>query len=464
MPDLNAILATVDHGLDESVARLFELVRIPSVSTDPQYRQDCRRAAEWLCDALKGLGFEASLRDTAGHPMVMGHYAHSSHGARTPHVLFYGHYDVQPPDPLDKWLSAPFEPERRKDRKGVERMYGRGIADDKGQLMTFLEAFRAWLASGDPLPVRLTVLLEGEEESGSPSLAPFLEANASELRADAMFVCDSDMWDEKTPAITTRLRGLVHEEVTVTGPKIDLHSGLFGGAAANPIRALSGVLAAMHDARGRITIPGFYAGVTELPRDTARQWRSLKFSERRFLAGIGLKRASGEKGRSVLEQVWSRPTAEINGIYGGYMGRGTKTVIPSQATAKVSFRLVGRQDPARIRKSFRSWVKARLPADCKATFGGSGGSPAMVVDERNVYVRKAAAALRDEFGRDTVMKGSGGSIPIVRQFRDLLGMESVLVGFGLEDDAIHSPNEKYDLASYRRGIRSWVRVLDGLAR
>ena len=463
MSDLSDVLETIDRDLDRSVERLFDLVRIPSISTDPAHKQDCRRAADWLVKVLEDLGFDASVRATAGHPMVVGHYTPPKAGRNVPHVLFYGHYDVQPADPLDKWRSPAFAPERRRDADGVERLYGRGTADDKGQLMTFVEACRAWLTSRGPLPARVTILFEGEEESGSPSLLPFLAAHGHELKADVAFICDTDMWDARTPAITMSLRGLVHEEVTVTGPRIDLHSGLFGGAVVNPIRALSGVLAAMHDRNGRVVIPGFYAGVKVPPAATRRAWKALKFSERQFLAAVGVGRPAGEKGYSVLEQIWARPTAEINGIYGGYTGKGTKTVLPSEATAKVSFRLVGKQDPKKILAAFRRWVRAKLPKDCKVAFAGGGGSPAMVVDADNPFVVKAVRALKAEFGRQPVMKGSGGSIPIVRHFRDALGMESVLLGFGLEDDAIHSPNEKYDLSSYHRGIRSWARVLATLA-
>jgi acetylornithine deacetylase/succinyl-diaminopimelate desuccinylase-like protein len=309
------------------------------------------------------------------------------------------------------------------------------------------------------------VLLEGEEESGSPSLLPFLKANAGELEADVALVCDTGMWDRRTPAITTRLRGIVHEEVTITGPRIDLHSGAFGGAAINPIRVLARILADLHDKRGRVSLPGFYDGVAELPKATKAQWAELKFSERKFLGEVGLKVAAGEKGLSALEQIWSRPTAEVNGIFGGYTGVGTKTVLPSQATAKLSFRLVGKQKPEAIRRAFLKFVKDRLPPDCKATFGKEGGaSPAIEIDETSPWIASARKALKEEFRRDAVLMGCGGSIPIVRSFKDVLGMESLLVGFALNDDAIHSPNEKYDLSSFHKGIRSWARIIGELAQ
>ncbi len=344
-------------------------------------------------------------------------------------------------------------------------MYGRGTSDDKGQLMTFIEAARSFIRVEGKLPIKATFLIEGEEESGSPSLVPFLKGNAKELSCDVALVCDTNMWDAKTPAITTRLRGMAREEVTVTGPSLDLHSGLYGGPALNPLKALSKLIAAMHDAKGKVTIPGFYNGVAELPVATRKQWQGLKFSEKKWLAAIGLKTSTGEKGRSILEQVWARPTAEVNGQWGGYTGAGGKTVIPSEAHAKFTFRLVGKQDPVKILKAFQAFAKKQLGGDAKISFAGEGGgSPASEISENNIYIRKSAEALREEFKREAVMMGSGGSIPIVRYFKDILKMDSVLVGFALEDDAIHSPNEKYNVASFQRGIRSWIRIMDALGK
>ncbi len=464
MVDLKKVLAQAETGFQASLDRLFELLRMPSISTDPAYNADCQKAADWLVKELTGLGFESAARPTAGRPMVVAHYTPKGATAKTPHALFYGHYDVQPVDPLNLWNTKPFEPVLKKDADGVERIYGRGTADDKGQLMTFVEAARAYIAAAGELPIKATFLIEGEEESGSPSLIPFLKENAKELTCDIAFVCDTNMWDEKTPAITTRLRGLVHEEVEVTAPAIDLHSGMYGGAAMNPIRALSKMVAALHDKTGKVTIPGFYNGVSPLPKATRKQWLSLKFSEKKFLGSVGLKTSAGEKGFSVLEQIWSRPTAEVNGMWGGYLGAGSKTVIASKAHAKLTFRLVGKQDPKKILAAFQRFAKAQMPKDAKIKFSGKGGgSPASEIAEGNPYIVKSAAALKAEFGRETVLMGSGGSIPIVRSFKDILGMDSVLVGFGLNDDAIHSPNEKYNLASFQRGIKSWVRIIAALA-
>ena len=463
MTRIDDILSTADTGLDRSLDRLFDLVRIPSISTDPAYKADCRKAAERIVADLSALGFSASVRETPGHPMVVAHF--DPKDGKAPHFLFYGHYDVQPPDPLDKWTTPPFEPAKRTGKDGVVRLYGRGTADDKGQLLTFVEAMRAWITETGTLPVKATILIEGEEESGSPSLVPFLKANKAELTCDAAFVCDTNMWDEKTPAITTRLRGTVKDEITITGPRVDLHSGAYGGPAANPIRILSKLLSTLHDKNGKVTIPGFYDGVSDVPKEVKAQWAKLKFSDRNFLKEVGLSVPAGEKGKSALEQVWARPTAEVNGIWGGYTGAGTKTVIPSQAHAKITFRLVGKQKPEKIQKAFRAFAKAHVPKDCQIEFSSSGpGSPASEIAETSPLIRKSAAALKEEFRRDTALIGSGGSIPIVRYFKDVLGMDSVLIGFGLNDDALHSPNEKYNLSSFHRGIRSWVRVLGALGR
>ncbi|MCK9553584.1 M20/M25/M40 family metallo-hydrolase, partial [Aquamicrobium sp.] len=428
-------------------------------STDPEFAADCRKGAEWLVEDLKSIGFDASVRDTPGHPMVVAHHEGPE---GSPHVLFYGHYDVQPVDPLELWHDDPFAPALKEVEPGRKVITGRGSADDKGQLMTFVEACRAWKAVHGGLPCRITLLFEGEEESGSPSLKPFLEANAEELKADFALVCDTGMWDRDTPAISTALRGLVGEEVVVHAADRDLHSGEFGGAAANPIRILSRVLADIHDENGRVTIPGFYDGVEETPSQVLKSWETLGETAETFLGQVGLSIPSGEKGRSVLELVWARPTAEFNGITGGYTGKGFKTVIASQASAKVSFRLVHKQDPAKIRAAFRKFVEERIPADCSVEFHQHGGSPAIQLSYDSPFLAKAKDALSDEWPKPAVMIAMGGSIPIVGDFQTYLGMESLLVGFGLSDDRIHSPNEKYELSSFHKGQRSWARILAAL--
>ncbi|MGN6548937.1 MAG: dipeptidase [Pararhizobium sp.] len=460
MSDVSSVLARADANLDSSLERLFALLRIPSISTDPAYAKDCRKAAEWLAATLAELGFEASVRDTPGHPMVVAHAPAAA--ADAPHVLFYGHYDVQPVDPLEEWTSDPFAPEVRQGPSGRKVITGRGAADDKGQLMTFVEACRAYRDERGGLPCRITILFEGEEESGSPSLKPFLEANAAELKADFALICDTSMWDAETPAISAGLRGLVGEQVTVRAADRDLHSGYFGGAAANPIHVLAKVLADLHDDTGRVTLSGFYDGVEETPENVKASWAALGQSDERFLGTVGLSIPSGEKGRSVLELTWARPTAEVNGIKGGYTGEGFKTVIPSTATAKVSFRLVGQQDPARIRRAFRQFVEERIPADCSVEFHEHGGSPAIHLPYDSPLLTTAKTALSDEWPKPAVTIGMGGSIPIVGDFQSRLGMDSLLVGFGLSDDRIHSPNEKYELTSFHKGIRSWIRILSAL--
>ncbi len=456
-PALAPVLARIDDQIVAATERLMALLRIPSISTDPAYKADCEAAADWLVDDLASFGLAASKRPTPGHPMVV------AHGEGTgPHLLFYGHYDVQPVDPLPLWDRDPFDPavEETPDGKVIR---ARGAADDKGQLMTFVEAMRAWVAVHGSLPVRASVFLEGEEESGSPSLVPFLETHADELRADLAMICDTGMFDRETPAITTMLRGLVGEEVTIHAADMDLHSGMFGGIAQNPIRVLARILAALHDDQGRVTLPGFYDGVPELPEEVRAQWEGLGFDAAAFLGGVGLSQPAGEAGRSGLEMIWSRPTCEINGITGGYTGAGFKTVLPAQASAKVSFRLVGGQDPQAVRAAFRAHVRAMLPPDCRAEFAEHGASPASVMTIDDPAFEAARQALSAEWPRPAAFIGSGGSIPVAGYFKTVLGMESMLIGFGRDDDRIHSPNEKYDMEAFHKGIRSWARILDALA-
>jgi acetylornithine deacetylase/succinyl-diaminopimelate desuccinylase-like protein len=455
---LPQVLAHIDADLDNSLERLFALLRIASVSTDPAYAEFCRAAAEHLAGDLAGIGFESAVRPTAGHPVVVA----KGPPASGPSVLFYGHYDVQPVDPLELWSAPPFEP-RLEVRDGRKVIHGRGACDDKGQLMTFVEACRAWKAVTGALPLPVTLMIEGEEECGSGNLFPFVSENAAEFRRDLALVCDTGMWDRETPAITTSLRGLLYEEVRVRCADRDLHSGLFGGAAANPIRILARIIADLHDADGRVTVPGFYEGVRELPPDIAADLDALNLTAEDFLGGVGLRVPAGEKGRSLIQQVSTRPTCDANGIIGGYTGEGAKTVIASEASAKISFRLVGDQDPAKIQEAFRAFVRARLPADASVTFNNFACSPALQLPYDNPWLGKARDALGDEWGRKAVTIGSGGSIPIVGDFKRVLGMDSLMVGFGLDDDRVHSPNEKYDLASYHHGIRSWARILAALS-
>ncbi len=357
MSKLASILSRLDADLEGSLARLSSWLEIPSISTDSAYAGDSRRAAEWLARDLESLGFEAALAETPGHPIVLAH--RPKPGA--PHLLFYGHYDVQPVDPLELWDTEPFKPVVKEIAPGRRVIVARGACDDKGQVMTFIEAIRATLAETGDLPVGLTVMVEGEEESGSVNLPAFVRENAAALKADVALVCDTGMWDRETPAITASLRGMVYQEVTITCADRDLHSGLFGGAAANPIHVLANIVAQLHDETGRITIPGFYDGVEEPTNQQKADWADLNLTEAEFLGQIGLKHSIGEKGRMLIEQIQSRPTCDVNGIWGGYTGEGTKTVIASKASAKISFRLVGKQDPAGHRPGLPG-LRPRAPA------------------------------------------------------------------------------------------------------
>ena len=455
---LDAVLARIDADLPQALERLMALLRIPSISTDPAYKGDCAKAADWLVEDLRELGFAAASRPTPGHPMVVGH---GGTGGR--HLLFYGHYDVQPVDPLELWARDPFDPAIEETPKG-KVIRARGSSDDKGQLMTFLEACRAWKAVHGTLPCKLTIFLEGEEESGSPSLIPFMTEHADELRADLALICDTGLFEDAVPAITTMLRGLCKAEFTVRAASRDLHSGMYGGLARNPIHVLTRLLSGLHDVNGRVQVPGFYDDVAELPDALRQQWQALAFDHAKYLGDVGLSLPAGEVDRTPLEMIWSRPTAEVNGIWGGYTGAGFKTVLPGEAHAKVSFRLVSQQDPAKVLTSFRTWAEAQIPADCEIIWhDGIEGSPASVMEIGDPAFEAARQALTEEWGRSAAFVGSGGSIPIAGYFKTVLGMDAMLIGFGRDDDQIHSPNEKYDLDCFHKGIRSWARVLARLA-
>ena len=455
---IEKVLSHIDQNMNNATERLFDLLKIASISTDTAYQSECEKAALWLVQDLQKIGFEAQIHPTTGHPMVVAQYRKDTNA---PHVLFYGHYDVQPVDPLELWHSPPFEPELQDGELGPV-IRARGAADDKGQLMTFIEACRAYKAIYGGLPCNITVFIEGEEESGSPSLVPFMKQNADLLRADVALICDTGLLGDNTPAIVTQLRGMLGEELTITGPKIDLHSGMYGGVAMNPARVLARIIASLHDDQGRVTIPEFYDGVPELKADVRADWQALDFNATDFLDAVGLSEPAGEQDKTPLEMIWSRPTCEINGIESGYTGRGFKTVLPSKARAKISFRLVGAQDPLKIRHNFRQMVTQMLPKDCTVTFEGHGASKASKMQTSHPVFNAARAALSQEWPQAAAFVGCGGSIPIAGHFQSILGMDSVLVGFSRDDDAIHSPNEKYDLRSFQKGIRSWARVLNAI--
>ncbi len=452
-----AVLDYVDANLPASRATLFELLRIKSISAQPAHAADCRKAAEWWRDQLAGLGFSAAVQATPGHPVVVGHIAGPT-DYRGPHILFYGHYDVQPVDPVALWQSDPFDPQCVDGLRG-KRYVARGAVDDKGQTLMFLEALRAWVRAGGGIPARITVLIEGEEETGSVNLEAFLREHRSALAADVALISDTGMWDVETPAITTRLRGMVYAEVTVKAASRDLHSGLYGGSALNPINALTKILGDLQDQNGRVQIEGFYDKVVPVSNAQRSQWDALGFDEAAFLSGIGLSMPSGERGYAALERLWARPTADINGIWGGYTGAGSKTVIASEASAKVSFRLVPKQDPDEVMAQFKRFVLDRLPPDAAASFADFARSPGIEVNVESPHVHAALAALEEEYGKSALMTGSGGSIPVVTALRSILGLDSLLMGFGLDDDQVHSPNEKFEEVCFHHGIRSHVRLL-----
>jgi acetylornithine deacetylase/succinyl-diaminopimelate desuccinylase-like protein len=457
---MQEILAHIDANLPSSLERLFAFLRIPSISAQPAHAPDCRRAAEWARRSLEEMGFAARLSETAGLPGVIA--THHAAGPAAPHVLFYGHYDVQPADPLDLWETDPFEP-RLVDGPRGKRIVARGAVDDKGQVVSFLEAVRAHLAVTGTLPVRLTILLEGEEECGSASLPELLANERETLAADFVLVADTNMWNFETPAITTSLRGLAAVEVKIKAANRDLHSGLFGGIALNPINALTRILGDLQDDQGGIRIPGFYDGVAPVPEALKKSWASLGFDADAFLGEVGLRTPAGEHGQSPLAQLWARPTADINGIYGGYQGAGPKTVIPAEATAKLTFRLVPGQDPAAIVKNFERFVTERLRPDAQAEFSYFGAAPGFAVSMEAPFMRAAQSALAAEFGKPAALIGCGASIPVVEAFKTHLGLETLLAGFGLDDDRIHSPNEKFELACFHRGARAHARLLAAFA-
>ena len=455
---LSKVLDRIDTALPDAMDRLMALLRIPSISTDPAYAAECDKAADWLVEELQSLGFKAEKHETPGRPMVV-----ARHEAPGPHILFYGHYDVQPVDPLSLWHRDPFDPAIEETPKGPV-IRGRGASDDKGQLMTFIEACRAYKDVTGALPGNLTIFLEGEEESGSPSLIPYMKAHADTLRAELALICDTSMVSPGVPSIAGQLRGMLKDEFTLHGPRIDLHSGHYGGPALNPLREISKLIASLHDDTGRVAVEGFYDGVPDVTPAQKAQWADCGFDEAEYLGSVGMSHPHGEAGYSTLEQQWARPTIEINGLWGGYQGAGSKTVIPAEAHCKITCRLVGAMDPDDVRRKLRAHIEARLPTDARITWDNTlEGSPAAVMNTARPEFEAARQALSDEWNREAVIVGMGGSIPIAGYFKEILGMDAMLIGFANDDDAIHSPNEKYDLQSFHKGMRSWARILDRLA-
>ncbi|MBC7835080.1 MAG: M20/M25/M40 family metallo-hydrolase [Phycisphaerales bacterium] len=500
---IQTVLSKLQANESAAIDRLIDWLKIPSISTVPAHGPDVRQAAEWAADQIRQSGLIVQIMETgdrrpappsgatpargSGHPIVMAFTDQSDADAwragkpaakspsGNPHTLFYGHYDVQPADPLELWESPPFEPvirEPRGSEDGGQRIVARGAVDDKGQVMMFLEALRAWKeVSGKPAGgLRLTVLLEGEEESGSANLDRFCRDHAPQLKScDYCLISDTSMLSREQPAITYGVRGLAYTEVVLHGADQDLHSGLWGGRAPNPNAELCKVLAQLWDAHGRVTIPGFYDSVRPLGADERAAWKKLPFSAADALRKIGLPPEADEwggqeRGYSAMEREWARPTAEINGMSGGYTGQGAKTVIPAKAFAKVSFRLVADQDPARITESFFAWCRDRTPMGCRWEFiNHSGGHPATVRTD-SPYLRAATRAIKAATGKEAVLIKSGGSIPVAGMLKAVADLDTVFMGFGLDDDRVHSPNEKFELACYRMGARSHAILIDELLK
>jgi succinyl-diaminopimelate desuccinylase len=435
---------------------LCELLRIESVSADSRRRDDVRKAAGWVADRFRTLGMQVEICETPGHPIV---YAEKLDAPGAPTVLVYGHYDVQPPDPLDLWKSPPFEPTRRDGN-----LYARGATDDKGQMFTHVKSAEAWLKTAGKLPVNLKYLIEGEEEVGSANLDAFIRDHKEKLKSDVCVISDTSQFGPEVPAITYGLRGIAYFELFLDGPDRDLHSGTFGGAVANPGRALVNMLSALVDEKNRVTIPGFYDDVTALTEREKKQFAALPYDEREFMSSIGIDATAGEEGFSNLERRWSRPTCEINGLTCGYQGEGAKTVLPAKASAKFSFRLVPKQDPAKIKNALEAMLKKLCPAGIRMRLKAYHGAPGVVVPLESPYVAAAERAIEKGFGRKPVFMREGGSIPVVSTFHDLLGIDTLLLGWGLNDDNTHSPNEKFCLADFHRGIKASAYLWEELSK
>ncbi len=435
---------------------LTDWLRIPSVSADSSFSGNVKQAAHWLRDHLEDMGMTAELIETAGHPLI---YAESPPVPGKPVVLVYGHYDVQPPDPLEEWITAPFEPAIRDGN-----IYARGATDDKGQLLTHVKSARAWIESAGELPLQVKYLIEGEEEVGSPNLESYLSTHKQQLACDCIVVSDTSQFARGVPAITFGLRGIAYYELRLSGPKQDLHSGIFGGAVTNPAITLGQLLAALMDENGRIQIPGFYDNVVPLTDREREQFQALPFDEAQFISNLGVNGLSGESSYSTLERRWARPSYDVHGLWSGYQGEGAKTILPAQAGAKLSFRLVPDQDPARIGAGLREFLESRLPPGIEMELIDFEAAPGILVSLESPYLEAAARAIEQGFGCPPVFIREGGSIPIVSTFMRELGADVLLLGWGLNDDNAHSPNEKFSLADFHRGIRSSAYLWQELAR
>ena len=451
--DLDAYLTAHDARI---TGELFDYLRIPSVSARTEHNADTARAAEWTATSLRQAGLQAVVHQTAGHPVVVGEWRSAPAGAPT--ILVYGHYDVQPAEPFELWTSPPFEPVVRDGK-----LFARGSVDDKGQLFLHIKALEAHLQVRGTLPVNVIVLAEGEEEVGSEHLAPFIQAHAADLRCDAVVISDSAMFAPGLPSVLSSLRGLAYFQIDVQGPAQDLHSGSYGGAVVNPAMALARILATLHDANGRIAIPGFYDAVAEWPPHVREQMRSLPFDDEHFRAETGAPALGGEKGYTVLEQLWTRPTCEVNGLLSGYIGEGAKTVLPAKAMAKVSCRLIPDQDPVEIERLMHAHVERVAPVGVTVKATHLHGGRPWRAELNGPLFDAARSALAAAFGREPVVTGEGGSIPVVGDFERILGAPVLLVGFGLPGENAHAPDEWMSVENFTKGMRAVATLLDELA-
>jgi acetylornithine deacetylase/succinyl-diaminopimelate desuccinylase-like protein len=453
-------MSKIDAYLSANAGRfedeLCDFLRIPSVSAAPDRKPDMQRAAQWVQEQFRQLGLQAEIVPTSGHPLV---YAESAAVAGAPTVLVYGHYDVQPADPLELWSTPPFEPTRRDGN-----LFARGATDDKGQMLTHIKSAQAWIEVEGRLPLRLKYIIEGEEEVGSHGLQEFIAASAERLACDCVVISDGGKFSREIPAITYGLRGIAYYELRVTGPNRDLHSGSFGGSVTNPAIALAKIMAAMIDERGKVRLPGFYDDVVPLSERERQQFAALPFSDPQFFADIGVSGAVGEAGYTVLERRWARPTFDICGLTSGYQGDGAKTVLPSKASAKFSYRLVPNQSPAKITAALRQWLPGVTPPGVTVELIDWHGAPGVLVPLESPYVAAATKALEHAFGRPPVYTREGGSIPIVTTFYETLKADTLLLGWGQDDDNTHSPNEKFALADFHRGAKASARLWEELSK
>ena len=449
-------LDDLESHRDDFIGRLFEFLRIPSISTLPEHRKDIGRAAEWVAALLRTAGLDARVIPTAMHPAVVARYRVDP---AAPTLMLYGHYDVQPPGDESLWSSPPFEPAVR---DGA--VYARGASDDKGQALANLLALKCWLKSAGRLPVNVTVLMEGEEEIGSPSFAGFIEAHASDLACDDVLVSDSSQYRAGMPAITYGTRGLVYKEIELTGASRDLHSGIYGGIAPNPANILCQLVAAMKDPSGRVAIPGFYDGVRPLEEWERQGLAALPYDERAVAEQLGVERLEGEMGYSPLERVWGRPTLDVNGLSGGFTGHGSATIIPSRAMAKVSMRLVPDQDPGAVGAAFDRFVAAHLQGRCRLAIRDKASCAAYLAPVRGRGIRAARAAVRAAWGTEPVLIREGGTLPILPTLKQHLGADSILIGYGLPDCPVHGPDEFLHLDHFFAGVRTAIEFLDSYGR